>query len=388
VLLLCAWWRRGRISRKDLLRSAPFFALSLALGLVTVWFQQQHAIQGVAVRPEGLASRVAASGWIAWFYLFKVLLPAGLCVIYPRWAVPGSRLLAFLPLVLLLAGMTLLWARRKSWGRAPLFALAYFVILLLPVLGFVDMSLMEYSLAADHLQYAAMIGVIAFAAGILARFCPAGPERSRRERSRRAAAAPALGGRVGAVAGAGCAVVLGVLTWNRASLYGDDQSLWLDNINKNPAAWLAWNNLGWTYHRAGLDEKAVRFFDKAIELNRKYALAYNNRAGALARLGRYAEALDDCNRAVQLTPGWASAYNTRGNIHLEMERLAEAVADYDKAIGYKTDFSDAYHNRAVALFCLKRYEEAWADVKMYRRLGGEPDAAFLRELVQASGRTE
>ncbi len=103
VLLLCAWWRRGRISRKDLLRSAPFFALSLALGLVTVWFQQHKSIgAGEVVQPEGIASRVAAAGWIVWFYLFKLLLPAGLCVIYPRWSVDGSSVLAFLPLVLLL----------------------------------------------------------------------------------------------------------------------------------------------------------------------------------------------------------------------------------------------------------------------------------------------
>ena len=90
VLLLCAWWRRGRSCRKDLLRSLPFFALSLALGLVTVWFQKHNVIGAMVVRPEGIGSRVAAAGWMVWFYLFKLLLPAGLCVIYPRWDVDGT----------------------------------------------------------------------------------------------------------------------------------------------------------------------------------------------------------------------------------------------------------------------------------------------------------
>ena len=52
---------------------------------------QRHPRSGRAAR-RASASRIAAAGWIVWFYLFKVLLPAGLCVIYPRWNVDGSSL--------------------------------------------------------------------------------------------------------------------------------------------------------------------------------------------------------------------------------------------------------------------------------------------------------
>ena len=169
VLLLLAWWRRGKVRGRDLLRMVPFFALSLALGLVTVWFQWHNAIGQEVVRAEGAASRIAAAGWIAWFYLYKVLLPAGLCAIYPRWEVNGSSVLSFLPLALLAAATALLWAGRKRWGPGPLAAWAYFLLSLLPVLGFVDMSFMHLSLVADHLEYAAMPGILALAAALLAR---------------------------------------------------------------------------------------------------------------------------------------------------------------------------------------------------------------------------
>ena len=373
VLLLCAWWRRGRISLRDLARSLPFFALSLALGCVTVWFQLHKAIAvGEIVRPEGFFSRVAAAGWIAWFYLCKVLLPAGLCVIYPRWDVSGSSVLAFLPLALLIAGLAWLWTRRKSWGRAPLFAAAYFLVSLLPVLGFVDTSFMENSLVADHLQYVAMIGVIAFAAGMLARL----------------AGAKGAGAPMGLLAAAGCVLVLGSLTWTRAALYGDARNMWRDNVTKNPSAWLAWNNLGWTCHSAGDDEEAVEDFSRAIALKPNFAQALSNRGGVYAILGKLDLAMDDCNRAVALLPKVARVRINRGNIFFQTHRLSEAIADYDEAIRLNPNFADAYANRARAWLELKEYDKAWADVKMFRSLGGATDPDFVPSLIEASGRSE
>ena len=42
--------------------------------------------------PRDGASRVAATGWIVWFYLFKALVPVGLCAAYPRWDVSRRAL--------------------------------------------------------------------------------------------------------------------------------------------------------------------------------------------------------------------------------------------------------------------------------------------------------
>jgi len=37
VILLYAWWKRNRIGWGDLVASAPFFAISLVLGMTTIW---------------------------------------------------------------------------------------------------------------------------------------------------------------------------------------------------------------------------------------------------------------------------------------------------------------------------------------------------------------
>jgi tetratricopeptide (TPR) repeat protein len=466
VLLLCAWRRRGGISRRDIARSVPFFALALALGLVTIWFQRHNAIHGMTVRSEGAASRLAASGWIIWFYLYKVLFPAGLCAIYPRWRVDGASVAAYLPLALLAAGLIWLWMRRKGsgpfdtaqgrpepfdfahgpeqvegqrrmGGRAPLFAAAYFLIALLPVLGIVNMLFMGLSLVADHFQYLAMIGVIAFAAAVLAR----------------AASARGWAGRAGVAASVGCVVVLGVLTWNRAGLYGDEELLWQDNLARNPSA-AVWNAQGVARSYAGRHEQALECFDTAIRLKPDMAEAFVNRAAALEALGRFEDAVRDYDQALKLRPGDAATYNgrgnalvrmnrpddalkdydaaialrpgyglayyNRGNVHFNAGRLEQALLDYDQAIRFRPEYARAWNNRAAVFARLgrgddalrdftqalaldpgnagawynrarlyserKEYARALADVRMFEKLGGHPDPDFVKSLTEAAGR--
>ena len=405
VLLLCAWWRRGRVSAKDLLRSLPFFALSLGLGLVTVWFQKHNVIGALHVRPEGFCSRLAAAGWMAWFYLFKLLLPAGLCVIYPRWEVDGASSLAFAPLALLIAGLAVLWLRRKSWGRAPLFALGYFLIMLLPVLGFVDMAFMRFSLVADHFQYAAMIGVIAFNAALLAR----------------AAASAGWRGWAGKLAAVGCVTVLTGLTWRRAGLYGAEERLWKDNLAKNPApiaARLAWHHLGDIYVRAGVYEEALDsfgrdvaldpgaaegYYDRAASISRSAdtqgdrrlqqgdrvepepAAAYNNRGNAYAAAHQLQEAVRDYEKAMALEPRSALPYFNRANARMQAGRTAEAIQDLSTAVTLKPDYPEAYNNvrRPTSSFTNMARPARTPDVRAAQRPAGP---ALVKALTEASAK--
>jgi tetratricopeptide (TPR) repeat protein len=441
TLLLCAWWRHERISWKDIARSVPFFALALAMGLVTIWFQWHNAIRGGDVRlpGEGAASIIAASGWVVWFYLLKDLLPAGLTAIYPRWQMEGSSLLAWLPLLLLIGGLAWLWMRRKTWGRAPLFALAYFLIGLLPVLGFLKMSFMPLSLVSDHFQYLAMIGITAFGGGILGR----------------AVAARGWTGRLGVAAATACVAVLACVAWDRGELCGDEVRFWRDNLHKNPSCWFAWNNLASAYQRAGRYEDAIRaakeairinpnygynwsslgnayaglgrydlaidsyrkgiethplepariynnwaaayvhigrddlavgYFDKAISERPKHGTAYNNRGAAYARLGKGDLAIQDYTKAIELKPRFPEAYLNRGRALAGAGRLDEALSDYNRAIELKPDspdFAEPYYYRAIIYYEKKEYRQASADIEKFQKLGGKPSAQFLKDLNKA-----
>ena len=66
----------------------------------------------------------------------------------------------------LIAGLAIY---RRPWTRAALFALGYYVVTLLPVLGFVNIYYMMFSLVADHWQYFSLPAVVALTVGGAAR---------------------------------------------------------------------------------------------------------------------------------------------------------------------------------------------------------------------------
>ncbi len=167
VLLACAWWQRGRIDRRDLLRVLPFILIGAVAAGFHVWADQNVA-QGELIRSDGLLSRTAVAGCAVWFYLGKLIWPFDLSPVYPRWNIDDVSLLSFLPGLLLLLIFAAAWWQRRNWGRPVVMLIVCYVALLLPVLGFVNLDFMRYSLVADHWQYLAMIVPVAVFAGLAA----------------------------------------------------------------------------------------------------------------------------------------------------------------------------------------------------------------------------
>jgi tetratricopeptide (TPR) repeat protein len=145
---------------------------------------------------------------------------------------------------------------------------------------------------------------------------------------------------------------------------------------------------GDAYARLGRYDEAIADFDRVIELKPDYATAYNDRANACACLGRFDAALRDYDRAIEADPGYATARFNRANIRAGQGRLEEAIQDYSRAITLKPNYAEAYNNRAIAYYDLKEFSKAWADVKMSEKLGGRPNAEFLKALERAAVRPE
>ena len=316
VLLGCAWWQRGRVTRRDVMRVAPFFALALGFGLLTVWFQSQQAMAGVTVQTENFWARLAGAGWATWFYLGKALLPLNLNLIYPRWEINAAAPAAWLPMIILVVAVLVCWRFRSGWGRPALFALGFFVVNLFPALGFFDMYFLAISRVSDHFQYVSLIAVAAVAGAGLSMGLPLRALRW---------VAPAL------------LLALALLTAQRARIFATDESLWIDVLRKNPNAWPAHNNLGCIRAEQQDLDAAMKHFTASLALNPRNAGAHCTLGKALSLQNRFAEAEPQFRAALQIKPEHVETLQAYGGALAAQGRLDEAVRQLSEAVRLKPD---------------------------------------------------
>jgi tetratricopeptide (TPR) repeat protein len=342
-LLGMAWWRRGRVDRRDVWHSIPFFAIAGLLGLITVWFQYHRAIGPEIVRADSFLARLAGAGWAVWFYLYKALWPLNLMFVYPRWSIDASKPLSYLPGLLLVLLFVGCWLYRRGWGKSLLFALGYFVGMLLPVLGFLNIYFMRFSLVADHWQYFAVIGPIALAAaGLTGAWGFVG--------GRKPFLGPALCGTLLAM--------LGVLTWRQSQTYTDSVTLWRTTLARNPNSYLVQYNLGCALLPAGHGDEAMVHFQKALEICPGFSDAHNNLGNILLQKGHVDEAIAHFQKALEIRPAFADALSNLGGALFQKGQTEGAVAQFQKALDIAPNDALTRYNLGSALLKSGRADEA------------------------------
>jgi len=375
VLLALAWWQRHAIGRRDLGRALPFFAIALALGCVTLWFQSHRAIGTELVRTDSLASRLAAAGWAIWFYLGKALWPLDLSFIYPRWQIHPDAPLSYLPALLLVLALGWAWHYRRRGARPWFFALGYFIVMLLPVLGFLNIYFMRYSLVADHWQYFSIMGILALVAGAVTRalrwVLPSNPL-------------------LRPLACAALLAILGALTWRQCGIYADAETLWQKTLARNPGSAMVQNNLGNALLQTGRASDAIACFQKALEIEPDDAEARNNLGTALLQQGRVDEALSQFQLARQSQPNFPGTYYNLGVALTQKGLVDQAIAAYQQAVQLKPDYAVAHNNLGLALAHKGQLDQARLHYQL--ALDAEPDDALahgnLGDLLLQQGKLD
>ena len=142
--------------------------LGAGLGLLTAWCEKHLILAKGSDWDFSFLDRCLIAGRALWFYPRKLLWPADVTFIYPRWQIDTAVWWQWLfPLGgLALVAVLLMLLRRV--GRGPLVAVLIFAGTLFPALGFIDTYPMLFSFVADHFQYLASIALIVLAASAAA----------------------------------------------------------------------------------------------------------------------------------------------------------------------------------------------------------------------------
>ncbi len=331
ALLVIAWWRRGSLSwRRDVGPLLPWFVIGIAAGLCTAWVERRYVGAEGAAYDLNLLQRCLLAGRVLWFYFAKLIWPANLSFVYPRWHLDAASMWQYIPGLAAVGALVCLWLLRHR-TRAPLAGALFFAGTLFPALGFFNVYPFIYSYVADHFQYLACLGIIVpLCAGLV----------QLRGWGRGVPAALVL--------------LLGLLSWRQAHDYRDNLTLYRATLARNPAAWMASYNLGMELAARHETEAAIASYREALAVRPDYAEAHGNLAMALlAQPGRRDEAISHLETAVRLKPElWQAECNLANTLAAIPGREEEAIRHYKAVLSRRPELAEIQMNLGIALLSL------------------------------------
>jgi len=373
VLLLCIWWKRRRLGFRDWVDVSPFFVLGGVMALVTIHFQARIVAPELA--EASIPFRMIRAGDAVWFYLWKDAVPLNLCAIYPMWPIDVRSPVSYLPALLVVALVFTFWLCRKKWGGIPFFVTSYFLLALLPALGFLSMGFLDQAYVTDWWQQIALIAPTALAGACVAHFS------SRLRRSARPA--------IFAVAAA-VLFLCSAGTWSEAAGYRSNEVFWTRVLARNPRSWGAHDNLGNVLQAQGKLEEAIAHFREAARINPDSAATFLNLGNTLRMQGRTELAIANYEAALRLEPDTAEIHNNLGVALREDGKIDEAIAQYRQALSLDPDSAKAHGNLGLILQTEGKLDEAETEYQEALRL--DPNDAIthfnLGNAFQSQGRLD
>lgn len=363
ALLIWHWWQRGRLTRSDLLRTAPFFAVGLAIAAADTAFYRTREVLAL---DYSFVERILIAGRALWFYAGKLAWPDDLPVIYPLWDIRSGDPVGWLYVAGAVAVPVVLWLGRGRWGRGPLACAAFYAATLSPALGLIDYGYMQFALVADRFQYLAGIGFLTLVVAALVRV---------------AGRLPAAGVTAGKILLAAVLAVSAGLTWRHAANFRDELTLFGHVVSLNPEARDAHLNLSSALWNAGRFEEALEAGRTAVAQRPDSAFAHSNLGLSLTALDRFEEAETAFGRALEIDPRHRNSHQNLAQLRSRQGRYDEAAEHHRRAIEIDPDYALGWAGLANAHSLAGRHEEAAeAAGKSLSADAQSPNAAILHHI--------
>ncbi len=115
-----------------------------------------------------------------------------------------------------------------------------------------------------------------------------------------------------------------------------------DLMNREPA--MSWTNLGWAYHEAGQDDRALEALNQAVQLSPRLCLGWYRLGevrAAREELEQAVSALDRCLEVENETcQRLQAAWRLRGEVHARLGHHDEALRDLERCVELSADTED------------------------------------------------
>ena len=371
ALLLLRWWRTGRVAWCDVGRLLPFFALAVGITAADLFFYWSRDNLGFEY---SLLERVLIAARALWIYASQLAWPVSLPIFYLRWEVSASDLAGWFAFAAVCTILVALWGGRHRVGRGPLAAVAFFILTLSPVLGFVDFGFMGFSFVADRFQYLASIGLIALVSGGAMQLVA-----TRHRKGKLVAAGIVLA----------VLATLSLLTWRQTEAYRDDLQYARHITTANPTHYFGQVLLSHQLVAVGQHREGLAVAREAVRLTGGQAgaggdsLAAAYAAGvALTAGGRHVEAEEEFLRALAIRPKNGSVRLALAQVLMHQGRYGDALHVYRELTLSDPRNDLAYVGRGETLYRSGNFTAAMGSYRQALILARDPrtEVAVQRRL--------
>jgi tetratricopeptide (TPR) repeat protein len=310
----------------------PFFVLSLASSVIT-YMAQGGAVGSLQSYP--LPTRIANALVSYCAYIWKAIWPAGLAVLYPHPGIPPAW--EVFGAVFFLAVTTFLIFRTMKYYPYLTTGWFWYLGTLVPVIGLVQVGVQAM---ADRYTYVPLIGVSIMVAW-------GGPELLKKWRHRNAVLATLA------------FIILSsfsFLAWKHVQYWQNSVTLFKHTLAVTANNALILNNMGKVLEDQGRIDEALKYYNKAIEVNTRFYLAYENRGNVKIKISDYKGAISDYDETLRINPYHADGHYNLGNALAHQGKMVEAAAHLKEAVRLKPRSAE-YHNNLGYVLALQGKED-------------------------------
>jgi tetratricopeptide (TPR) repeat protein len=346
---------RWSVLRSLIWEKIPLFALSAVSSAITLVNQQAVGAMS-SLKAIPLDTRIANSLFSYVSYIWKMIWPQNLAVIYPHpgmlppWQVLGAGIL------LAVITLAVIW-KSKSFPYLTVGWLWYLGTLV-PVIGLVQVGVQAM---ADRYTYIPLIGIfIMMAWGV--------PSIAKRWQYHTIA----VGGTAGIIL-----ILLSIISWTQVSHWRNSSILFRHSLTVTKGNYIAHNNLGQALQEQGLINEAIEHYVISLQLYPLFDTAHYNLGNAMASLGKLEEAIMHYTKAIRINPNDEKVRNNLGNILLKQGKIEEAAAQYAQVLQIDPEDAKAHLNLGMILASQGKIDEAISHLQQAVQI--KPD--YTRALV-------